>query len=79
MIPEWIKNLNLQDELLLYFPYTGNHQHAEFAGFLENWQPGIRVQYIWKGEVKVDELLYEHYTRDAGSYNNWIAYEVGKK
>lgn len=75
MTPDWIKTLKLLDEVLLYFPYTGNNQHAQFAGHLESWQQGIRVQYAWKGKIKVDELLYRNYTSDGSSYNNWIAYQ----
>jgi len=78
-VPEWLKSLTLQQELLLYFPYTGNSVYAEFAGYLEDWQPGIRVQYIWKGAIKTDHLQYDNYKNEPDSYDNWIAYEMGKK
>lgn len=76
-IPQWILELKQHDELLLYFPFTGNSAWAEFLSnnaFLGE----IEVQYIWKNKVKHDTLSYDNYTLDCSSYENWYAYPVNK-
>ena len=80
-IPEWIKNLKSRDELLLYFPYSGNYLHAEFIEHITQWTPGIHVQYVDEKnkKVKTYELRYEHYGTDASNWDHWIAYEMVKK
>lgn len=75
-VPAWVKELKSKDEILLYFPYTANNCYAEFIEFITDWTPGIRVQYIDKGKVKSDELLYENYKNEPDSYDNWIAYRI---
>lgn len=77
-VPQWILELHPHDELLLYFPFTGNSAWAELIS-RDSFNAEVEVQYIWKNKVKHDRLSYDNYTLDAGSYENWYAYPVDKK
>ena len=78
MTKDILKKLNIRDELLLYFPYSGKTVYAELVEHITHWNSGLRVQYIHDNRVKIDDLYYDNLKNDPTSHKNWIAYECVK-
>ena len=73
-IPNWIKNVLPEDNILLYFPYTSNSLYAKIDKCEFGY--GIWVKYqTFEGDDKLDLLKFSEYGGDGSSWEHCIAYE----
>lgn len=76
IVPDWVKNIKIEDPIFLYFPYTGNTAFGKILSHLAVWKPGLRVEYIHQDEIFKASLYFEKYVNDAADWDNWIAYQM---
>lgn len=79
-IPQWVKNLNPGDEIVICFPFAANTIFAHIVTNYPNPDKGaygtLTIRYTWNGLVREDDLLYDDYNKSGENQNNWYAYHV---
>lgn len=90
-IPDWLNDLKNNDELVVYYPYSGNTHYVKFVEYILptfpsskiNKAQGVKVCFEKNDQIvdqylKYDFLHYEDYSNSPQEKRNWIAYPVVK-
>jgi len=77
-VPQWIKQLEHDDEVMIFFP---TDRLLAYSIVLDNYiseskdhMSILTVVYTSKGTTKLEELLYDNYA--CGDENSWHAFQI---
>jgi len=76
-VPNWLMTIKEGDELILYFPYTGDLVNAKVLTKQDHMN-GFCAKYKIKDLNFSKWLFYADYANDDANSMKWLAYEVSK-
>lgn len=77
-VPQWIKRLEHDDEIMIFFPRERVLAHSivldNYISESKDYMSILTVIYTTNGTTKLEELLYDNYA--CGDENSWQAFQI---
>lgn len=79
-VPDWVKNLKIGEDLVIYFPRQSNIVYAHVTDNIVPKDPDylaiLTINYKVDSVEKNEELLYDNYSNEDASQSCWYAYQI---